>query len=98
MILHWLVIVFLILFLVTNCCSYILAVTALDRANAEDALLPIPKVFDSHANEKAFEDSLDKDVTNDVLRSSKADSVEIDGTYNIFYVDQYNCIKHQSLR
>ncbi|KAB1213921.1 WD repeat-containing protein 43 [Morella rubra] len=29
-------------------------VTALDRANAEDALLPIPKIFDSHDKKKTF--------------------------------------------
>ncbi|RDX97845.1 WD repeat-containing protein 43, partial [Mucuna pruriens] len=53
-------------------------VTALDRANAEDALLPIPKVFDSHEKEKAFKKSLDKDVIDDLHRSSKADSLEIE--------------------
>ncbi|KAG5038907.1 hypothetical protein JHK86_019747 [Glycine max] len=52
--------------------------TALDRANAEDALLPIPKVFDSHEKEKAFQNSLDKDVIDDFHRSSKDDSVEIE--------------------
>ena len=65
---------------VTNCWSYILTVTALDRANAEDALLPIPKVFDSYEKEKAFRDSLDKDVTDDLFRISKADSLEKQGT------------------
>ncbi|WJX21327.1 hypothetical protein P8452_10775 [Trifolium repens] len=39
-------------------------VTALDRANAEDALLPVPKVFDSHVD--------------DLLTSGTADSMEID--------------------
>ncbi|KAJ1383308.1 WD40/YVTN repeat-like-containing domain superfamily [Sesbania bispinosa] len=53
-------------------------VTALDRANAEDALLPIPKVFDSHEKEKTFQDSLDQDVTDDLHRNSKADSFEIE--------------------
>ncbi|KAL5182581.1 WD repeat-containing protein 43 [Glycine soja] len=53
-------------------------VTALDRANAEDALLPIPKVFDSHEKEKAFQKSLDKDVIDDLHRSSKDDSVEME--------------------
>ncbi|KAK7363533.1 hypothetical protein VNO77_05679 [Canavalia gladiata] len=53
-------------------------VTALDRANAEDALLPIPKVFDSHENEKAFQESLDKDAIDDLHRSSKNDSLEIE--------------------
>ncbi|KAL2600071.1 hypothetical protein AAZV13_10G089450 [Glycine max] len=53
--------------------------TALDRANAEEALLPIPKVFDSHEKEKAFQNSLDKDVIDDFHRSSKDDSVEIEG-------------------
>ncbi|TKY54188.1 Small-subunit processome, Utp12 [Spatholobus suberectus] len=53
-------------------------VTALDRANAEDALLPIPKVFDSHEKEKAFQKSLDKDVLDDLHRSSKVDSLEIE--------------------
>ncbi|KAG4982862.1 hypothetical protein JHK87_027611 [Glycine soja] len=53
--------------------------TALDRANAEDALLPIPKVFYSHEKEKAFQNSLGKDVIDDFHRSSKDDSVEIEG-------------------
>ncbi|XP_027331584.1 WD repeat-containing protein 43 [Abrus precatorius] len=53
-------------------------VTALDRANAEDALLPIPKVFDSHEKEKAFQEFLDKDVIDDLHRSSKDDSLEIE--------------------
>ncbi|KAK8470978.1 hypothetical protein PHAVU_003G108800 [Phaseolus vulgaris] len=54
-------------------------VTALDRANAEDALLPIPKVF-SHENEKekAFQKSLDKDTIDDLHRSSNDDSVEME--------------------
>ncbi|KAE9602578.1 putative transcription factor WD40-like family [Lupinus albus] len=52
-------------------------VTALDRANAEDALLPTPKVFDSHDKEETFEDFLDKDATNDLV-SSKADSFQIE--------------------
>lgn len=30
-------------------------VVALDRANAEDALLPIPKIFDSHEKKKRQE-------------------------------------------
>lgn len=30
-------------------------VIALDRANAEDALLPIPKIFDSHEKKKRHE-------------------------------------------
>jgi len=59
---------------------YILTVTALDRANAEDALLPIPKVFDSHEKEESFQDSLDKDVMGDLFTSGIADSMEIDGT------------------
>ncbi|CAJ1940945.1 unnamed protein product [Sphenostylis stenocarpa] len=52
-------------------------VTALDRANAEDALLPIPKVFDSHEHEKekALQKSLAKDVDDDLCRSSNDDSV-----------------------
>ncbi|XP_014618186.2 WD repeat-containing protein 43 [Glycine max] len=58
--------------------------TALDRANAEEALLPIPKVFDSHEKEKAFQNSLDKDVIDDFHRSSKDDSVEIEGIDMIF--------------
>ncbi|KAK7387941.1 hypothetical protein VNO78_22740 [Psophocarpus tetragonolobus] len=53
-------------------------VTALDRANAKDALLPIPKVFDSHVKEKAFQKSLDEDVIGDLHRSSKDDSIEIE--------------------
>ncbi|XP_061349173.1 uncharacterized protein LOC133294506 [Gastrolobium bilobum] len=53
-------------------------VTALDRANAEDALLPIPKVFDSHEKEKAFQDSSDKHVIDDLRTTSKADSLEIE--------------------
>lgn len=61
-----------------------MTVTALDRANAEDALLPIPKVFDSHEKEKAFQNSLDKDVIDDFHRSSKDDSVEIEGIDMIF--------------
>ncbi|XP_004508181.1 uncharacterized protein [Cicer arietinum] len=52
-------------------------ITALDRANAEDALLPIPKLFDSHEKE-AFQESLDKEVTDDLLTRGKADSMEID--------------------
>jgi U3 small nucleolar RNA-associated protein 5 len=59
---------------------YILTVTALDRANAEDALLPIPKVFDSREKEESFQDSLDKDVMDDMFTSGIADSMEIDGT------------------
>ena len=57
-----------------------MTVTALDRANAEDALLPIPKVF-SHENEKekAFQKSLDKDIIDDLHRSSNDDSVEMEG-------------------
>ncbi|CAJ2630652.1 unnamed protein product [Trifolium pratense] len=53
-------------------------VNALDRANAEDALLPIPKVFDSHEKEEAFQNSLGKDVMDDLLTSGSADSMEID--------------------
>lgn len=53
-------------------------VTALDRANAEDALLPIPKVFDSREKEESFQDSLDKDVMDDLFTSGIADSMEID--------------------
>lgn len=61
-------------------------VTALDRANAEDALLPIPKVFDSREKEEAFQDSLDKDVMDDLLTSGIiADAMEIDGNYKISY-------------
>lgn len=84
LILYFLVIVCLILLQVTNCCSYTLTATALDRANAEEALLPIPKVFDSHEKEKAFQNSLDKDVIDDFHRSSKDDSVEIEGINMIF--------------
>ncbi|CAK8563737.1 unnamed protein product [Lathyrus sativus] len=52
-------------------------VTALDRANAEDALLPIPKVFDSHEKDKSFQVTSDKDVKDDLLTSG-TDSMEID--------------------
>ncbi|MCI34532.1 WD40 repeat-containing protein SMU1, partial [Trifolium medium] len=58
---------------------------ALDRANAEDALLPIPKVFDSHEKEEAFQNSLGKDVMDDLLTSGSADSMEIDGTYKLYH-------------
>ncbi|KAF7813528.1 WD repeat-containing protein 43 [Senna tora] len=57
----------------------VLTVTTLDRANAEDALLPIPKIFDSHEKEKAFQDSMDKEVMGEVVkRSSKADFPEVE--------------------
>ncbi|KAI5415692.1 hypothetical protein KIW84_040923 [Lathyrus oleraceus] len=52
-------------------------VTALDRANAEDALLPIPKVFDSHEKDKSFQVISGKDVKDDLLTSG-TDSMEID--------------------
>ncbi|KAK7264672.1 hypothetical protein RJT34_32282 [Clitoria ternatea] len=55
--------------------TYEQRVTALDSANAEDALLPIPKVFDSHEKETVYQESLDKDVIGD-LHSSKDDSLE----------------------
>ncbi|MED6125026.1 hypothetical protein PIB30_064563 [Stylosanthes scabra] len=42
-------------------------VTALDRANAEDALLPIPKVFNSE-KEKAFQDSSDKTEKDEMIQ------------------------------
>ncbi|KAK7291688.1 hypothetical protein RIF29_07031 [Crotalaria pallida] len=58
--------------------AHVQRVTALDRANAEDALLPIPKVFDSHDKEKTFHDHLDKDATDELVRSSKAGSLEIE--------------------
>lgn len=83
LVLYFLVIVFLIFAYVTNCWSYILTVTALDRANAEDAFLPIPKVFDSQDREKTFQDYLDKDATDGLVRSSKADSLEIEGIHII---------------
>lgn len=70
--------------LVANCWSYNLTVTTLDRANAEDALLPIPKIFDSHEKEKAVQDSLDKDVVDDLVRSSEADSLGIEGTFKLY--------------
>lgn len=63
-----------------------MTVTALDRANAEDALLPIPKVFDSHEKEEEFQDFFEKDVIHDSLRSSKADFLEIEGSYIIFFL------------
>ncbi|KAL2338994.1 hypothetical protein Fmac_013440 [Flemingia macrophylla] len=53
-------------------------VTTLDRANAEDALLPIPKVFDSHGKEKAFQKSLDKNVIDDLHSTRKADFIDIE--------------------
>jgi hypothetical protein len=52
-----------------------LTVTALDRANAEDALLPVPKVFDSHVD--------------DLFTSGTADSMEIDGTYTLYHFSCY---------
>lgn len=58
---------------------FILTVTALDRANAEDALLPIPKVFGSHEKDKSFQVISDKDVKDNLLTSG-IDSMEIDGT------------------
>ncbi|KAL1334874.1 WD repeat-containing protein 43 isoform X2 [Arachis ipaensis] len=51
-------------------------VTALDRANAEDALLPIPKVFYSSEKEKAFQDSSDRNATDGLFRINKADSIK----------------------
>ncbi|XP_054790516.1 U3 small nucleolar RNA-associated protein 5-like, partial [Prosopis cineraria] len=53
-------------------------VTALDRANAEDALLPIPKLYDSHVQEKEFQDSSGKEVMDDLVRSSESVSMEIE--------------------
>ncbi|KAI4338319.1 hypothetical protein L6164_016659 [Bauhinia variegata] len=51
--------------------------TALDRANAEDALLPNPKVFDSLEKQEAFQNSLDAIVVvDDSVRSCKAESTE----------------------
>ncbi|XP_047174705.1 WD repeat-containing protein 43 [Vigna umbellata] len=55
-------------------------VTALDRANAEDALLPIPKIFNSQENEKekAFQKPLDKDIIDDLWRNDESVEMEDD--------------------
>ncbi|XP_028802503.1 WD repeat-containing protein 43-like [Neltuma alba] len=61
-------------------------VTALDRANAEDALLPIPKLFDSHVQEQEFQDSSGKEVMDGLVRSSESVSMEIEGTAKIYHL------------
>ncbi|KAK4283401.1 hypothetical protein QN277_000353 [Acacia crassicarpa] len=53
-------------------------VTALDRANAEDALLPIPKLYDSHVQEKQFPDSSGMEVMDDSVRTNESVSMEIE--------------------
>lgn len=75
-----------------------MTVSALDRANAEDALLPIPKIFDLRERENSSQDSLDKSVVDDLVRSSKTDSDEIEGTskfYHSFLLNNTNWIIRQ---
>lgn len=58
------------------------SVTALDRANAEDAVLPLPKILDSHDKKNRHQNlSSDLDeVMNDVVDSeSQAKFMEIKG-------------------
>lgn len=61
-----------------------LTVIALDSANAEDALLPIPKLFDSHTREKEFQDSSNVEFMDGLGRSSESVSMDIEGTIKIY--------------
>lgn len=65
-------------FLLINHFSYIGAVVALDRANAEDALRPIPKVFDSQEKSTLYHD-LQVDC-NDVMTQLVDSGSQVEGT------------------
>ncbi|RVW39997.1 hypothetical protein CK203_088955 [Vitis vinifera] len=60
-------------------------VTALDRANAEEALLPIPKIFDFHEKNKRYQNSnIDPDeiMADDLMNvRSQNKAVESKGSY-----------------
>ncbi|XP_059439762.1 uncharacterized protein LOC132172303 [Corylus avellana] len=55
-------------------------VTALDRANAEDALLPIPKVFESNEEKKMYKEmSVDADEVMADLGDSRSQAESVEG-------------------
>ena len=63
--------------MVPNCWSYTLIVITLDYANAEDALLSIPKVFAPHEKQKSSHESLDAElVVDDLVRGSLDEPLE----------------------
>ena len=55
--------------MIANFLSYYFIVIALDRANAEEATLPIPKIFDLHEEKEDRHRSLSID-TDDVMADS----------------------------
>lgn len=57
---------------------YIGAVVALDRANAEDALRPIPKVFDSQEKSTLYQDL--QVVRDDVMTQLVDSGSQVEGT------------------
>lgn len=81
---------------------YIVSVVALDRANAEDALRPIPKVFDSQEKSTLYQDlQVDR---NDVMTQLVDSGSRLEGTnvkLNYFlqglYIHMYVCMYNQLL-
>ncbi|CBI22945.3 hypothetical protein VitviT2T_006062 [Vitis vinifera] len=75
-------------------------VTALDRANAEEALLPIPKIFDFHEKNKRYQNSnIDPDeiMADDLMnvRSQNKAVESKDGLESVEASNETSCLEEQ---
>ena len=97
----WKFLIFVLHFIwITKYLFNYLTVTALDRANAEEALLPIPKIFDFHEKNERYQNSnIDPDeiMADDLMNvRSQNKAVESKGTLN-FLPEQFPNFSYTTL-
>lgn len=70
----------------TNCLFYYLIAIALDRAHAEDAILPIPKIFGLHGEKERYRSlSVDADdvMVDSIRHGNQAKLLDGKGRFSI---------------